>query len=94
MSKIDNRKAVAAEVRAAAGHAGMKQVDLARSVPMARQTLSQKWRGKVAFTVDELIAIAKALGIPPSQLLPTSERGMSRAEDHYKKEKSNAYKCR
>lgn len=77
MSKTDNRKAVAAEVRAAAGHAGMKQVDLARSVPMARQTLSQKWHGKVAFTVDELIAIAKVLGIPPSRLLPTSEESVA-----------------
>lgn len=74
MSKTDNREAIAAEVRAAAGRAGMRQVDLVRSTSISRQSLSRKWNGDAPFTVDELIEIARALDIPPSHLLAFAEQ--------------------
>ncbi len=70
MSKPNTREAIAAEVRAAAGRAGKKQADLVLSTSISRQSLSRKWNGKVPFMVDELIEIAKALDISPSDLLP------------------------
>jgi transcriptional regulator with XRE-family HTH domain len=74
MSKTENRKAVAAEVRAAAGRAGMKQSDLVRLTSISRQSLSRKWNEETPFMVDELIEIARALNIPASHLLPDAEQ--------------------
>lgn len=77
MSKTDNRKAIAAEVRAAAGRAGMKQADLVRLTSISRQSLSRKWNEETPFMVDELIEIARALNIPASRLLPVAEQSIA-----------------
>lgn len=70
MNTEEHRKAVAAEVRAEAARAELSQAALARKAGVAPQTLSKKLRGERSFTVEELLAIAKALDLDPVALLP------------------------
>ena len=73
----DTREAVAAEVRAAAGRAGLKQSELARLASMKATSMNRKWNSETAFTVDELMRIADALGISPGTLIPKDSQGIA-----------------
>ena len=73
MSNQDIRSAVAAEVRAAAGRAGLRQIDVSRSARISRPSMSRKWRGETSYTVDELVAIAGVFDIDPGTLMPRIE---------------------
>jgi len=70
MSNEDTRKRVAAEVRAAAARADLRQSDVARAAHISPASLNRKWRGRNAYTVDELVSISRALGTDPADLLP------------------------
>lgn len=71
-STQQSRQAVAAEVRAALARAGRRQADLAREVGISRAALSRKMRGEGAFYVEEIVAIADALGIDAGRLVATA----------------------
>ena len=48
---------------------GISQRDLARALGMAQSTLSRIERGERRVSVDRLIAIARALGVSPADML-------------------------
>lgn len=60
---------VAARIRAARKGRGISQRDLARAVGVAQSTLSRIERGKRRVSVDRLVAIARALGVRPSDMM-------------------------
>ncbi|ORB49822.1 hypothetical protein BST43_22695 [Mycobacteroides saopaulense] len=62
---------VAANVRAEMARAGWNQTKLAPALNMSQQALSERLRGRVAFDVNEIGAIATALGVRVSALMPT-----------------------
>lgn len=70
MSPIEAREYVAAEVRAALARDGRSAAQLAADTGIPRSSLSKKMRALVAFTVEEVLAIAIALNIDPGILLP------------------------
>lgn len=71
MNKPTNhRAAVAAELRAALARDGRTASALATDAGISRGALSRKMRGESAVTIDELLSIASALGIPPGALVP------------------------
>jgi len=67
----DYRTAVAAEVRAQIARAGKLQAHIADATGIPRQTLSKRLNAETKFPVEELIAIAQALGVPASTFLAT-----------------------
>lgn len=60
---------VAAEVRAEMARQGCTQTVLAERVARDQHFISRRLSGKVPFAVDEIAAVAKALGVPLSELL-------------------------
>lgn len=60
---------VAAEVRAQMARIRMTQTQLAASLGLPQSAVSNRLRGKVAFSVDELQAVAETLGVHPAVLL-------------------------
>ena len=60
-------------VRAEMARAGVSQIDLAERVGLSQSGLSKRLRGVVPFDVNELDAIATALGVPVVSLLPQPE---------------------
>lgn len=70
MSPTEAREFVAAEVRAALARDGRTAAQLAADTGIPRSSLSKKMRALVAFTVEEVLAIALALNIDPGVLLP------------------------
>ena len=60
-------------VRAEMARAGVSQIDLAERVGLSQSGLSKRLRGDVPFDVNELDAIATALGVPVVSLLPQPE---------------------
>lgn len=71
MNSTEHRSAVAAEVRAELARAGIRQADLADLAEISPQALSRKLHGKTPITVEELLRIAAALNLNPSDLLPS-----------------------
>ena len=61
---------VAAEVRAHAARQGLMQKDLAAALGYAPSQITKRMRGQVAFTLDELEALARLFGIEPAELMP------------------------
>ena len=61
---------VAAEVRAAMGRTRYTQTRLADQIGMSQAALSRRLRGEVAFDINELSAVAAAMDITLSELLP------------------------
>lgn len=66
------RGAAAAEVRAAVARAGITYQDLASQVGMPPAILSRKLNGSSPLGIEELVAIARALGVRPSDLIHTA----------------------
>ena len=57
------------KIRAARKGRGISQRDLARALGMSQSTLSRIERGERRVSVDRLIAIARALGVRPADML-------------------------
>lgn len=57
------------KVRAVRKARGVSQRDLARAVGVAQSTLSRIERGERRVSVDRLVAIARALGVRPSDMM-------------------------
>lgn len=60
---------VAAEVRAAMARAGKRQADIAGVIGMHQGSLSKRLSGDMPFRVDELVQIARAVDVAPSELI-------------------------
>lgn len=59
---------VAANIRAGVARRGWKQKDLAKALGITPTAVSRKWLGHRAWHLDELDAVAKALGVPVQDL--------------------------
>jgi transcriptional regulator with XRE-family HTH domain len=64
------REAVATAVREAMARKKISGRALADQLGMSQSVFSRRMTGEVAFTVDELAAVAAALGEPPAKLFP------------------------
>ena len=53
---------------------GMTQLELAERVGCAQSEISRIESGVRSVTVDRLLSLATALGVPPAELLGESER--------------------
>ena len=60
---------VSAEVRSWMGRRGLRQADLAESIGLSRQAIGARLKGRTQWTVDDLAAVAKALGVSMDVLL-------------------------
>lgn len=56
-------------IRAVRKERGVSQRELARALGVAQSTLSRMERGERRVSVDRLIAIARALGVRPADML-------------------------
>lgn len=68
---------IAAEVRAEIARQNRSTREIAEAIGVrTRQSMSMRLKGDKPFTVEELMLLAKALGVPIEQFLPadTSER--------------------
>lgn len=65
--------ALAAEVRASMGRAGLRQADLAKTAGLSRPSLSRKLAGRQTFTAEELLRVADVLGVKASDLMAQAE---------------------
>lgn len=64
---------VAAEIRAWMGRLGVRQSELARKLGESDQWLSMRLRGRTPLDINEILRIARALGVDLYQLLPSPE---------------------
>lgn len=64
---------VAAQVRAILAGRQLSRRWLARALEMPVTTLNRRLRGDQPFTVDELAAVAQALGISTVSLIPADD---------------------
>ena len=71
------RQVIAGEVRAEMARQRKQAKELAVDIDMTPASLSRKLNGAYGFTVDELLRIAHALGIPASRLLAPTEQQAS-----------------
>ena len=69
MSSSEYREQVAGEVRAAVARNKMTATALGEATGISRSSLHRKMQGTRSFTVEELIRVADALGLPPSALM-------------------------
>lgn len=67
---IPYRAIVAAEVRAELARARVPAASLAAVLGIAQPNVSRRLNGHIAFTVDEIAAVAAALRVPPAAFLP------------------------
>ena len=70
METIPTAQQVGANVRAEAARRGISGSQLARTVGLSQSAMSRRLIGARAFTVTELAAVAAALGVPTSALMP------------------------
>lgn len=61
--------AVAANVRAHMQSKGIAQTTLAEQAGISRSGLIHKYHGRQPFTVENLVLISRALGVPTADLL-------------------------
>ena len=67
------REAIAAEVRASLARSAQSALWLAERSGISKTSLSLKLKGQRSFSVEELLAVADALGIDAGALLPHPE---------------------
>lgn len=72
MQKTHSQK-TAANVRAEMARKRVSQRDMARHLGCSHTTMQRRLSGEVALDIDELGAIAAALDIPLSALLPSDK---------------------
>lgn len=70
MDMISPAERVAANVRAERARADVSVSDLAAAIQMPQQTLSRKLNAITPFTLNEVYAVADALKVKPSAILP------------------------
>ena len=64
-------RSVSANIRAEMARRGLTQGVLAEALGLSRPSISNRFRGVVPWTVDELAIVADGLGIDPADLLRT-----------------------
>lgn len=64
---------VAAEVRAELGRQKMSIRELAAKLEQPRSNVSRRLNGEQPLTIDDITAIARALGVPLAALLPKQD---------------------
>jgi plasmid maintenance system antidote protein VapI len=69
LSGTDTRRRIVANVRAELGRANVSAVQMAQRIEIAPATFGRRMTGEVAFSADEIVAIAEQLGIEPGVLL-------------------------
>lgn len=69
MTSLTPSATVAANVRAEAARYGFTNFALADASSLHRLTLGRRMSGRSPFTIDEIVAIARALGVPLHTLL-------------------------
>lgn len=62
-----------ANIRAEMARRGISQQKLARHLNLAQSAVSSRLRGKTAFDINELVAVAAFLDVPLAILLPAEE---------------------
>lgn len=63
------RDLIAAEVRAAVARKNIKLGQLAEAIGMNPNVLRRKLNGTSPFGMEELTAVARAIGVPPATLI-------------------------
>ncbi|WP_144627574.1 helix-turn-helix domain-containing protein [Arthrobacter woluwensis] len=66
-----NADALADKVAASILRSDRSQSSIAAEIGMAKTTFNRKVKGSTEWTVSELLRIAKAIGVSPSELVPT-----------------------
>ena len=66
--RISISELVARNIRALAGWQGMTQLELGRRIGLTSGAVSLKWNGKRLWKLEELDAVADALGVEPWEL--------------------------
>ncbi|EOM75552.1 XRE family transcriptional regulator [Rhodococcus rhodnii] len=69
------RAALAAVIRTERGRHAITQTQIAYRSGFSRSTIRRIERGERAVTVDQLVAIADAIGVKPAELLEEAIRG-------------------
>lgn len=69
LSGTSTRRRIAANVRAELGRANVSAVQMAQRIKIAPATFGRRMTGEVAFSAEEIVAIADQLGIEPGVLL-------------------------
>ncbi len=59
---------VAENIRAEAGRRGVNQSDIARALGIAQAAISERWRGRREWRLNEIEAVARLLGTTTSTL--------------------------
>ncbi len=72
MQTISVNQLVAREVKSAIARADLKQKDLAQILGITTASVSDKLRGKNAFSLEDLLTVAGALGLSLDELLGAS----------------------
>jgi transcriptional regulator with XRE-family HTH domain len=67
------RRRTAEEIRVLLARRMMSAAELARRTGMKQSTLARRMTGETAFDLDDLEAIAQALGVAVQELLPSAE---------------------
>lgn len=77
MSHLEQRQAIAGEVRAAVARKQLRLDDLSATTRIAKSTLSTKLRGHSDFTVTELVLLSVALDVPAADFLAPAVQAVS-----------------
>lgn len=77
-----------ARVRELRVQAGLTQVELGRMVALSRPSITNIEQGRQPVTVELLLDLADALGVPPTSLLPPIENETSPSLEMYTSELS------
>ena len=64
---------VSAKIRGAMGETQVTQIALSQRTGMGQTLISERLRGQVPWRVDEVVHVARALGVPLQRLLPLDE---------------------
>lgn len=69
---LTHRNRIAADVRAAVARNGITRASLASELGLNADVLGRKLNGSAPIGLDELVAIARALNLAPSELINTA----------------------
>lgn len=75
------RMATAAEVRAAVARTGITLKEISGKVDISLSVLSRKMRGSAPLSVEEIVAIALAIDVQPTELIETITEAVVEAEE-------------
>jgi transcriptional regulator with XRE-family HTH domain len=75
------REHVAEEIRVLLARKRMSGIELGRRIGMKQSTISRRLTGETAFDMDDIEAIADALGVDVSDLMPKTAKHGQRGEN-------------